>query len=128
MTTIAQEALSAHLLYQKQHWSTMITTAKDTWLRTREDLEMAAEAEIASNLAEQQAIEAQIAASQQAIRLTQIRAGGFAGDNSLTDYKTLYESRQDIFGRFWEDQAISDNTESTGIETFINLWLKYKLN
>ena len=52
MTTTAQEALSAHLLYQKQNWSSMTTAQKDAWIRTREDLELSAEAEIASNQAE----------------------------------------------------------------------------
>ncbi len=126
MTTTAQEALAAHLLYQKQHWSTMTTTQKDAWIRTREDLELNAEAEIAANLAEEQLLAAQAIAAQVAAQVAAIQADGYVGDNSLNDYLTLYQGRKDIFGDHWQEQATAAHAESTGIETFIDQWLKYQ--
>ena len=123
MTTTAQEALSAHLLYQKQNWSSMTTAQKDAWIRTREDLELSAEAEIASNQAEELLAAQQAAADQRANYIAELQSMGYAGDGSLSDFKQLF-NHPEFEGGNWEQHAIDAHQVSLGIDSFITLWIE----
>ena len=123
MSTIAQEALAAHLIYQKQHWSTMSTTQKDAWIRTREDLELSADSEIAANEAEELVATQQAAIDQRAEIISELITKGYAGDGSLSDYIRLF-NHPEFEGGNWEQHAIDAHQVSLGIDSFITLWIE----
>jgi len=98
---------------------------KAEWNKQYSSLMLAAEREKRANAKEQE----QSMKLQEQQRLsdmvTELKADGFYGDNSLADWKKLLD-RPEIFGANHEALAVSKHAESNGVEDFYNFYKQYE--
>ena len=129
MTTTAQKALEDfEKAWLTTTWATMTTTQKNTHIANHYALKIAAAKEAESNRIESEAEQATLTTQRRQQAITYLQNHGFACNNSIEDWKKLY-NHPAIFGKFWEAQAQAQFNLGKDLDYFLQVaygfWVEF---